>query len=551
MNEILLRLKRNPAAVWRLFLAACIINILGLAVSLYTIQVLNRFVSYGVTGTLVTMTVGVVVAMVGEHLFRAIRFDLACELVEQNDDRLAKGLFGLFLTARLASLDGISHARRQQLTRGLEHSLAVLGPTGLTVLSDIPFSLIFLLIITLISWQLGMVVGGFLLLTALLLRQPRREKETIAHSQGGIHAGLATLVTVTQVAADTIRQFGGASFLLGRWESHWNQLHQVQEKLTQEQAVHASHIQLIQTGMVVAIYALGSFLVVEGLLNIGFLIGINLMANRTLQPLMRALQMRQGLRQADRDLEEARQFARSVVVEPERGTIPARVQGALELREVAFQWPGAAVPLFDNLSVSLPPGEVLVVTGPNGSGKSTLIQLLCGLRVPSAGQIIVDGTELRQISLAWWRCQVSWLPQEPVFLDTTLRENLDLARPGIEPAEMRRCLEQAGLAKWLDHQPQGWELVLTHDGRNLSPGLRRRLALARAMVTQGTFVFLDEPTEGMDREGCETFYAALIAMAKAGKTLVVVSHDSNIMRGASQVLDLGRHPAKSMASHVR
>ncbi|MBF0153075.1 MAG: ATP-binding cassette domain-containing protein [Magnetococcales bacterium] len=540
MNEIIQRLRHSPAAALRLFLAALIINVLGLAVSLYAIQVLNRFVSYGVTGTLVTMTAGVLIAMVGEHLFRTIRFDLAREMVEQTDDRLAKGVYGLFLTARYAALDEIPQARRQHLIRGLEQASAVLGPSGLTALSDIPFSLIFLSIITLVSWPMGMIVGGFALVTAWLVWQPRREQEKAARTLRGIHALVANLVTLTDVAAETIRQFGGVPLLLGRWEATWNQLHQCREELNREQAIGASHIQLIQAGMVVAIYALGSLLVVEGLLNIGLLIGINLMANRTLQPLTRILQMRQGLRQADRELAEARQLAQSITSEPERGTVLHDIHGELELRAVACRWPDAPAPLFSGVSLRLPPGGVLVVTGPNGSGKSTLLRLLCGLREPDDGQILVDGVELRQISLSWWRNQISYLPQEPVFFDGTLRENLEAARPGIDVARMRKCLEQAGMTRWLDRQPQGWELVLHHDGHDLSPGLRRRLAMARALAMEGSFVFLDEPTEGLDREGCDALYAVMIALAKAGKTIVVTSHDANILRGASQVLDLGQ-----------
>ncbi|MBF0427148.1 MAG: ATP-binding cassette domain-containing protein [Magnetococcales bacterium] len=539
MKELLKRLRRHARAAWQLFLATLVIHILGLAGSLYTIQVLNRYVGYGVTATLVTMTIGVVIAMIGEHLFRTIRLDLAHGVVEKGDDPLARGVYGLLLTARPAALDDLPQARRQRLVQGVDQAFALLGPTGLTAVIDIPFSLIFLVIITLISWPMGLIVSGFLLVTTLMLWRPRPEQEQTALTLRTLQAWMVNLVTLTDTAAETIRQFGAALPLLRRWDETWSQLQHHREALNRAQAINASHIQFVQAAMVVAIYALGSILVVEGSLNIGLLIGINLLANRTLQPLTRILHLRQGLRQADQELAAVRHLAQTIAIEPESGTTLATVRGALELRALTYRWPGATVPLLANLSLRLAPGEVLVITGANGSGKSTLLRLLCGLRAPSDGQIFIDGVELRQLALPWWRRQVSYLPQEPVFFDGTLRENLQAVHPQADATAMRLALEQAGMTAWLDRQPQGLDRALSHDGHDLSPGLRRRLAMARALLAAAPFVFLDEPTEGLDREGCEAFYAVMITLAQAGRTIVVASHDGNILRGASQVLDLG------------
>ncbi|MBF0142533.1 MAG: ATP-binding cassette domain-containing protein [Magnetococcales bacterium] len=538
MRELWQRFRRSPGAAGRLLLAALLINFLALSSSLYTIQVLNRFVSHGVTGTLVTLTVGVMIALVGEYLFRALRHDLARGMVGEADRRLATGLFGVFLTARLESLDGHPPAERQGVMRGVEQAAAALGAVGLTALSDLPFSLMFLAAVAVISWPLGVVTGLFLLATLMLAWRDRHageSEEEALRRQGAVLAGL--LGATEQV--ETIRQFGGGAWLLGQWEKAWEGQKQWRDATLAAQQGRGARLQFLQTAMVVTNYAVGAMLVVAGQLDVGLLIGANIMAGRALTAPVRLVQLGAGLRRADRNLRRARRWVGEVAVESEGGTRLPVVRGELSLREVGFRWPESPLPLLEGISAQLQPGGILLVAGSNGSGKSSLLRLLCGLRQPTSGQILVDGVDLRQLSLPWWRGQLSYLPQEPTFFEGSIRDNLAAACPGAEEALLRHCLERAGLARWLDGQPQGWHRRLAPGGGDLAPGLRRRLALARALVVDGPLVILDEPTEGLDPEGCEAFYGVMVELARAGRTLVVASHDANIRRGAGQILELG------------
>jgi ATP-binding cassette subfamily C protein LapB len=538
MRELLLRLRRNKPAAARVLLASLVVNLLGLASSLYVILILNRYVTYGITATLITLTTGVALALAAEFALRELRVQLAQEIVANHDERLATGVFGLLLTARVSALEERPPGEQTVLLRHLEQVENTLSAPNLAALSDLPFSFLFLVVLGLLSPSLAGVATAFCLAFTLAgwwLQGNQREQ---VRQLTQIAERTSALTQMTGYAADALRQFGGQALAMRQWTEAATALRQLRLDLALRQSGQASLIQSLQALLSVSLIAIGSVLVVGGDLSVGTIIGANLIGARALQPFSRLLGLIPGLRQADQYLEATRRFA-GLAVEASTGTELPVYRGGLELRGIGFHGAGHLQPLFRGVSARLSPGGVLAITGRNGSGKTTLARIIVGLVEPSQGQVLADGVEIRQLAPAWWRGQVSYVPQNAVFLDGSLRENLALARPGLSEAALRHCLAAADLLRFVDEWPDGLEFRLREGGRNLSPGLRRRLALARALAVDGALVVMDEPSEGLDREGVQVVYQCLIELAKKNRTLVVVSHDPNILKGAGQVIDLG------------
>ena len=183
-----------------------------------------------------------------------------------------------------------------------------------------------------------------------------------------------------------------------------------------------------------------------------------------------------------------------------------------------------------------------VITGKNGTGKTTLFKLLTGVIQPQIGTILVDGVNISQLDNNWWRQQVIAVPQEPNFFDGTILENLEAVSDKAEPEEIANAIRTAGLKDFLDKTLDGTNSKLDFPNSRFSLGTRKRIALARAIISDGNFVVMDEPTEGLDADGAQVFYKYLNLCIDRKKTVVVLSHDPAIIKGAAMMINLDSRP---------
>ena len=187
------------------------------------------------------------------------------------------------------------------------------------------------------------------------------------------------------------------------------------------------------------------------------------------------------------------------------------------------------------LTAAIQPGRVTVLTGRNGAGKSTTLQAIAGLTVPSAGRIRVAGVDVADLDpAAWWR-QLSWLPQRPVLVPGTVRDNLVLLG-AVE--DLEGACAAAGFDTVLAELPDGMDTVLGRGGVGLSLGQRQRLGLARALGSRAPVLLLDEPTAHLDAHTEERVLGAIVERARAGATVVVVGHREPVIAIGDQVVEV-------------
>lgn len=197
------------------------------------------------------------------------------------------------------------------------------------------------------------------------------------------------------------------------------------------------------------------------------------------------------------------------------------------------------------LSGVLRPGVVTVLTGPNGSGKSTAFQAILGLITPDRGAVTVDGADVRTLDPDGWWARVAWLPQRPVLVPGTLRENLELLgaraeEPAAGAARVVTDLEAACIATGfdavLDELPDRWETVVGPGGVGLSLGQRQRMALTRVLAAGRPILLLDEPTAHLDSDSEVAVLAALTQHAHAGATVVIIGHRPSVLATADHLI---------------
>lgn len=215
---------------------------------------------------------------------------------------------------------------------------------------------------------------------------------------------------------------------------------------------------------------------------------------------------------------------------------PDRVAGRIELRGVRFRYPGAEEPVFDDLWLSIEPGETVALVGRSGSGKSTLVGLIPRFHDPEAGQILLDGQPLSSYSLAALRRQIGLVSQHVVLFNDTVARNIAYGSLATASREaIAEAAERAQAKAFIDALPQGLDTPIGDAGVRLSGGQRQRLAIARALLKDAPILILDEATSALDPESEHLIQRALTEVMQ-GRTTLVIAHRLSTIEGADRIL---------------
>jgi thiol reductant ABC exporter CydC subunit len=210
----------------------------------------------------------------------------------------------------------------------------------------------------------------------------------------------------------------------------------------------------------------------------------------------------------------------------------------LRVRDVTVRWGETEPPILAGLNLHLPPGRRVALVGPSGCGKTTLAHLLVRFLDPDAGEVTLNGVSLRCLDSDELRRVVVFMDDRGHCFDTTIGANLRVGRPDATDPELWRALAQARLDVWVRSLPHGLDTDVGEHGARLSGGQRRRLALARALVTGAPILVLDEPTEHLDDETAAALTADLLD-ATTGRTVLLITHRPFGLSDVDDVVRLG------------
>lgn len=235
------------------------------------------------------------------------------------------------------------------------------------------------------------------------------------------------------------------------------------------------------------------------------------------------------------------------VAAPTRGERPPE-RGTLEFRGVSFSYPGAEKPVLEDISFSAKAGQTVAVIGPTGSGKSTLMQLVPRLSDATAGQVLVDGTDVRDFEPeALWQ-RIGFVPQKTYLFSGTIADNLRYGRPDATEDDMWEALETAQAAAFVRQLPEGLEAPVAQGGTNFSGGQRQRLAIARAVIRKpeiylfdDSFSALDMATDARLREALKPVTRSSIVMLNAQRVATIQDADLIVVLEDGRVVATGTH----------
>ena len=210
------------------------------------------------------------------------------------------------------------------------------------------------------------------------------------------------------------------------------------------------------------------------------------------------------------------------------------INDAIRFDCLSYQYPDADTQALKDIDIIIKRGQMVALVGGSGAGKSTLVDLLCGLRRPTKGRILIDDQALSQFALHSWRQKIGYVTQDVIIFNDTLRNNLLFAHPEAEDSDVRHALKLAYLDEFVDSLPEGMDTVMGEGGVRISGGQKQRLAMARALVGNPELLLLDEATSALDNESERIVQKAIDSIASEF-TIVVVAHRLSTVRQADQI----------------
>lgn len=320
--------------------------------------------------------------------------------------------------------------------------------------------------------------------------------------------------------------------------STWLQANVTQARLS---ALYGPVAQVIQTICLLVILGVGAWEIVEGRLTIGGLLAFAAYV-AYLYPAIQnlgqiALTVSEAAAGSDRVMEILQ--IRSAVTDRDATAQPAtRSHGRVEFVDVDFTYPNRSRPTLRHLSFSADPGELIVCTGPSGVGKSTLAKLLLRFYDPSAGQILLDGVDIRDMSRQALRENITILQQENLLFSGTVRDNIAYGRPDAGMDDIVRAAVTADVHDFIGTLPQQYDTPLGQRGRLVSGGQRQRIAFARAILRDSPVLVLDEPMTGLDSPTAARIMEPLRRLM-SGRTTILITHDLRLIPETARTIVLG------------
>jgi ATP-binding cassette subfamily C protein LapB len=538
-------------------LAALVINLLGLALPLFVMNVYDRVIPNNSVPTLWALAAGVAIALGADFVLRMLRAGVIESSGRRVDMRVSSALFEQALDATMASRaaragEFANHIREFEQVRDFFTSSSIVS------VIDLMFIGVFLGLLYMIVGELALVpllAVPVVLVATLLIQVPLARSVNAAQlTKTSRH----TILVESMVGIETVKAIAGEGLLQKKWEDAVAGSVRASSTMRFWSSLAMYFSMTVQQCVSVVLIIWGVYLVAAGSITIGALIASNILAGRVLAPLgsiamtlARAQQSFSALRQ----LNHMMRLDRDHKAPPEGG---GRIDlGRLELRDLEFAYPGQRTGALNGLSLRIAAGERVGVIGRVASGKSTLGKLLSGLYAADKGAVIVDGTDVRHLWMADLRKSVAYVGQEPELFAGSLRENILFGR-GADDKAFAEAAHATGIASFAQSHPAGYALSVGERGRAISGGQRQAVAIARALIGKPRVLFLDEPTSAMDNLTEAAFIRSFRDWLKPDTTLILATHRVSMLELVDRliVLENGRVAAdgpkdKVLASLVK
>jgi ATP-binding cassette subfamily C protein LapB len=517
-------------------LASFTSNVLGLATSIFIMVVYDRVLPNQAAQSLYALAFGVGVAIIFDQLFKSARGAILENSAVQKDKKSNDHIFEQFVETK-TDLTKQSVGSLSTISRDYETYKEFVSSAGLILLIDLPFILVFVVVIYYIGDLLFLVplisvpavIIGILVIQPFLFRTSKRVSKVNQSKQGLLVEILSGL--------DALRINGAYSLIKRKFSAQADDYSKVTNSAKRFNQITTNYVSIIQQLAQIAIIVYGFHLFVEQRISMGAIIATMILSGKTLGPLAK---MAQTLGRAN-----SAYVARNNLLEffsQQRRERFSKVSLENVEKDLAIDVQNASIklsvenkPIFTGLTFNVKRGEKIAVIGRSGAGKTTLLRAVCGLLEPETGSVQINGDQASSIPRDELFKTVGVVLQESWLFSGTLRENLTLGYEDFSNEQINNALNDAGAHFLGENKEEMLEFPILDRGSNLSGGQRQVICIARALLQKPSILLLDEATSAMDAEMEATFLSSL-KRNNSDQTILAVTHKPNVMNICDRVV---------------
>ena len=514
---------------WKVGIAAVLINLFALTSPIFMMNIYNRVLPNNAMETGWVLAIGAITVFVFDFIMKTLRgyfIDLAGRRV---DVIAARCIFDQLMNMKLAGRPKSSGAFANML-RDFDSVRDFTTSATMTGLIDLPFALLFLLVIGLLGGSVALMLAGLIaivIVAGYALQMPLRNYVRKASKSAEAKHGL---LVETISGLETIKAIGADGRLRARYGD------QVAENALYSQgsrfvsALGGNIAALVQQIASIIIILIGMYMVKDGTMSVGALIACVMLGGRAIAPIGQVANLMSRYHGA----QSAMKTIDGIMAKPVERPLNARflhrpdLKGKIAFKGVDFTYPEAQRKSLADVSFTIEAGEKVGIIGRIGSGKSTIARMVMGLYDPQGGTMLLDDTDYRQIDPADLRRNVAYIAQDVVLFSGTIRDNITASVPHATEEEILEAAKMAGVHEFVSRHPMGYDAPVGERGEGLSGGQRQAIALARAMLLKPSVFVCDEPTNAMDVQAEQAFTNHIVRYSK-DKTLVLITHRPQLL----------------------